>query len=144
MKLSNLHSKKSILSLRTLVTLALSLFNVFLSTGVMAIENEASLNLSPTLCIAIHQGQQCYVDIKIGWKSTQHGQYCLFSSQQAKALKCWKQVTQGTYAQEIVAKSNVKFMLRHNGSDVVLRSKVLEVAWVYKKNTRARSSWRMF
>ena len=130
--------------MRTLVTLALSLLNMFWGTSVMAIENEASLNLSPTLCIAIHQGQQCYVDIKINWKSTQHGQYCLFSSQQAKALKCWQKVTKGIYAQEIVAKNNVMFMLRHTGSDVVLNSKVLEVAWVYKKNTRARSSWRMF
>ena len=104
----------------------------------------AKLVLTPEQCIALHQGQKCYVDIEINWVTQRQADYCLFSSQQQEAIMCWEGKTAGTFKREIVAIDNVYFQLKQTGRVDVLSSGELEMAWVYKKNTRARSSWRMF
>ena len=127
--------------LAIIVTVVLS---ISFSDTTFASSNEVQLELSPKQCVAIHQGQKCFVDVEINWRTLIQGEYCLFSSQQAKALKCWQHAKQGKFVQEIVAKENISFMLKEGGSAVVLSSNELEMAWVFKKSTRARSSWRMF
>ena len=104
----------------------------------------AKLVLTPKQCIALHQGQKCYVDIEINWVAQQHADYCLFSSQQQDALMCWSGQARGIFKREIVAIENVGFRLKQTGREETLGTVELEMAWVYKKNTRARSSWRMF
>lgn len=111
-------------------------------------------SLEPGQCVALHHGQTCYVDVIIRWQTREQGYYCLHSSQQEAPLKCWKMEQQGLYENEIVADKNVLFQLREtvafNGKvkksnlDKVLAHAELEMAWVYKKNVRSRSSWRMF
>ncbi|MFT7129492.1 MAG: hypothetical protein ACI89U_001608, partial [Gammaproteobacteria bacterium] len=72
------------------------------------------------------------------------GKYCLFSSQQSEPLRCWMQSDQGQFEREIVAQRNVVFFLRKEKNNDVLATRELEMAWVYKKSAKARSSWRMF
>ena len=105
---------------------------------------QAQLTLKPKQCIAIHQGKMCYVDVEIAWKLQQSGEYCLFSSQQSEALKCWDNSNQGLFEQEVATKKNVQFQLKRANSSNTLIVRELEVAWVYKKNAKARTSWRMF
>jgi hypothetical protein len=104
----------------------------------------AKLVLSPKQCIALHQGQRCYVDIEISWVAQRQADYCLFSSQQQDALMCWSDQATGSFKREIVAIDNVGFRLKQSGREEILSTGELEMAWVYKKNSRARSSWRMF
>lgn len=104
----------------------------------------ATLVLTPKQCIALHHGQQCYVDIEISWVAQQQADYCLFSSQQQDALMCWSGQATGIFKREIVAIKNVGFRLKQTGREEILGTGELEMAWVYKKNSRARSSWRMF
>mgnify|MGYP003915082997 FL=1 len=100
--------------------------------------------LSPAQCVAIHQGQDCYVDIKLSWQMPTPGEYCLFSSVRVEPLKCWQKASAGQLKREIVSSENVRFILRRPTSQEPLATQELELAWVYKKNARARSSWRMF
>lgn len=109
-----------------------------------AAANELRLQLKPAQCVAIHQGKTCYVDVDLRWQATSIGEYCLFSSQQAEPLKCWKKVNSGQFEREIVARKNVLFRLRETKTGGVTISKELQMAWVYKRNAKARSSWRMF
>ena len=104
----------------------------------------AELALSPNQCIALHQGQKCYVDIEVSWVAQRQADYCLFSSQQQRPLMCWSDKATGSFKQEVIALKNVSFRLRQTGREKILGSGELEMAWVYKKNSRARSSWRMF
>jgi hypothetical protein len=104
----------------------------------------AKLVLTPKQCIALHQGKQCYVDIEISWVAQRQADYCLFSSQQHKPLMCWSGQATGSFKQEIVAIENVSFRLKQTGRQEILSAGELEMAWVYKRNSRARSSWRMF
>jgi len=110
----------------------------------VAAANETTLNLKPAQCIAIHQGKMCYVDIELQWQAQDKGEYCLYSSQQTEPLKCWRQTNHGQFEREIVTRHNVIFQLRQEKPASVLISKELEMAWVYKRNAKARSSWRMF
>lgn len=109
-----------------------------------AAANELRLQLKPSQCVAIHQGKTCYVDIELHWQATSVGEYCLYSSQQTEPLKCWRKANNGLFEREIVARENVLFRLRETKSGGVTISKELEMAWVYKRNAKARSSWRMF
>jgi len=102
------------------------------------------LKLSPKQCVAVHQGQDCYVDIKIVWQTEAVGNYCLYSSQQNKPLKCWHQVTNILFEKELISNKNVTFSLKNKSDIQVLAKGELDMAWVYKKNVRSHASWRMF
>lgn len=138
--LRNESSEKSFLSY------ILVLLLVACSSTLSAEEEQitAKLALTPKQCIALHQGQKCYVDVEVSWVAQRQADYCLFSSQQQDALMCWSGKATGIFKKEIVAIENVNFRLKQSGREEILSSGELEMAWVYKKNTRARSSWRMF
>lgn len=102
------------------------------------------LEISPKQCVAVRQGQDCYVDIKIAWQTNAVGNYCLYSTEQTKPLKCWHQVTTILFKKELVSNKNVTFSLKKQDSTEVLATAQLAMAWVYKKNSRSHSSWRMF
>lgn len=110
----------------------------------VAAASDATLNLKPAQCIAIHQGKTCYVYVKLRWQAQDEGEYCLYSSQQSKPLKCWIRTNSGQFEREIVARKNVLFHLQQTKSGSVIVSKELEMAWIYKRNAKARASWRMF
>jgi hypothetical protein len=102
------------------------------------------LTVEPEQCVAMRQGQICYVDVKINWRAAERGNYCLFSSLQSKAIQCWSNVNTGKLQQEMSADKNIVFSLKKQGRPNDLITKELEMAWVYKKNTRKNVSWRMF
>jgi hypothetical protein len=68
----------------------------------------------------------------------------LFSSQQDDPLQCWEAKQAGTIELEIVAMKDLEFYLKPKGREVILGKAKLEMAWVYKKNNRSHSTWRMF
>jgi len=145
MKISVKISEKIASSLRDNVVIKLwVLFNIMAVNVTPAAANEVTLRLKPSQCIAIHQGKTCYVDVKLRWQTQEKGAYCLYSSQQNDPLKCWSQANTGQYEREVLARKNVLFRLRESKSGEVIISKELEMAWIYKRNAKSRSSWRMF
>jgi hypothetical protein len=114
------------------------------SLSLAASDSEAGLTLSPNQCVAVNQGSKCFVDVKITWKTVMANDYCLFSSQQKKPLYCWRNTNQGKFEQEFVSSSNIIFYLKQKDVDTTLMKDELEIVWVYKKNSRSPSSWRMF
>jgi len=120
------------------------LFNIMAVNVAPAAANDVTLKLKPSQCIAIHQGKTCYVDVELRWQAQDKGEYCLYSSQQSDPLKCWTQANTGQYEREVLARKNVLSRLRERKSGEVVISKELEMAWIYKRNAKSRSSWRMF
>ncbi|MFT6268008.1 MAG: hypothetical protein ACJAVV_000813 [Alphaproteobacteria bacterium] len=109
-----------------------------------ALESPEVINLSPKQCVALNEGSLCYVDIEISWSVEQLGDFCLFSSQQDAPIKCWDAQQTGTIEREIVAMKDLEFYLKAKGKEVIIGKVKLEMAWVYKKNNRSHSRWRMF
>ena len=123
---------------------ALILAYIAYSLSSTALASESWLTVYPEQCVSVHQGAKCFAQVQITWKMTKADDYCLFSSQQDAPLHCWKSSNQGKFAREFVSNQNITFYLKQKSGDTKLMTNKLGMAWVYKKNSRARSSWRMF
>ncbi len=128
------------------LSLLVIIYSLAFSNQVVAKDNSTaySLSIEPQQCVAMRQGQLCYVDVKIAWRAGQTGSYCLFSSLHQEALQCWSNAVIGTFQQEMSAQENIVFSVKRQGSSISLISKELKMAWVYDKSTRKNISWRMF
>jgi len=107
-------------------------------------EQHYELDVMPTKCLIVKEGKDCYVSVIIKWKAFKNDDYCIFSSLSNKAIRCWSAVNSAEMKQELITKKNVLFSLQRKNSTNTLISKEMKVAWVYKKNSRAYTTWRMF
>lgn len=103
----------------------------------------SSLLLTPARCVALHQGQMCYQRVQVSWSSFAPGNYCLYQEPQTQPLHCWQEQTQGTYVFEF-ASDTARVLQLKNGQQQVVAESTMEVAWVYKANTRRKTHWRLF
>ncbi len=102
------------------------------------------LEVSPSQCVAMRQGQTCYVDVIIKWQASKIGDYCLHASTTSKPLQCWQQTQSAKLSQEMTSKENITFTLQAKHSETILAKGSLAMAWVYDKKSRKNVSWRMF
>lgn len=103
----------------------------------------ASLLLMPARCVALHQGQICYQRVQVSWSSFTVGNYCVYQEGQAQPLQCWQAQTQGTYVFEFAGDASHLLQLKNAQQHIVAEAS-MEVAWVYKANTRRKTHWRLF
>lgn len=102
------------------------------------------LQLKPNRCVALHQGQVCYQDIQLLWSAPQAGHYCLHQQNVAQPLHCWQNVNAGEFRYEFASDASVQLQLVNVQTKTVIAQAGLEVAWVYKTNTRRQTHWRLF
>ena len=107
-------------------------------------QQEESLSLTPTQCVALTQGQRCYLDATLSWSAPTKGDYCLFSSQQEAPLFCWQDQNQGRLSREFATARNIVFSLRLKGSVDLKATQQLKVTWVHQKRGQPRVWWRIF
>lgn len=103
-----------------------------------------SLDVNPQQCVALTQGQQCYIDVELTWQAATKGDYCLYSSLQVQPVYCWLEKTQGVYSQEFSSNTNIEFTLKEKDSSDILASNQIEMAWIHKKKGQPRMWWRIF
>ncbi|HTF95198.1 MAG TPA: DUF3019 domain-containing protein [Cellvibrio sp.] len=103
----------------------------------------ASVLLSPARCVALHQGQMCYQRVQVSWSSSVNDDYCIYQEDREEPLRCWQQQTQGVMEFEFASDGSQQMQLKNAQQQVVAES-ALEVAWVYKANTRRKTHWRLF
>lgn len=103
----------------------------------------ASLILTPGRCVALHQGQVCYQRVQISWSSSLTENYCVYQQDLAAPLQCWQQQWEATLDVEFAADDSRLFQLKDRDQQVLAEA-TLEVAWVYKTNTRRKTHWRLF
>jgi hypothetical protein len=131
------------LSAKLTATIVWLVFMVGISGTAQSAELEASLDIKPQTCVSVHQGQTCYVQLIIHWQAGQSGEYCLFSSDQVEALRCWQQTQQGNFVQDIATAESLHFTLK-KGQAVTIAEAELKVSWVYTKKQKSSLSWRLF
>lgn len=113
------------------------------AAGAASAAESASLLLMPARCVALHQGQICYQRVQLSWSSFAAGNYCVYQEAQAQPLQCWQEQTQGTLVFEFASDSSRVLQLKNAQQQVVAEAS-MEVAWVYKANTRRKTHWRLF
>jgi len=105
---------------------------------------EPSLTINPSRCIALHEGQICYVNLKIEWKSLPLDEYCLFDERYDEPLVCWQGNELASYVYDFNAKANVNFIIRNKGEGEEQVKALVRISWVYKSNNKNTSRWRLF
>jgi len=105
---------------------------------------QSLMSVKPKQCVAMKQGNACFVVVEVKWKLPRSGQYCLYSSQQKQAIECWSGQTQGRIELDVEARDNVSFVIRAKNAEQPLLSGLIKMAWVYKKKGKPRTSWRLF
>ena len=119
---------------------------IILSSQVQAnsLDVKPTLTIVPEQCVALLQGQSCYVTVELNWQTPKQGNYCLYSSLNTQPIQCWQSQKMGELKQEFVSKNNIKFFLRLKNSKDNIANVEIKMAWVHKRKGRPRTSWRMF
>lgn len=107
-------------------------------------EEVVELSLKPQRCVALHQGQMCYQTVTVTWRAQVPDNYCVFQQGLDEPLRCWLAATQGELRHEFVSDTTLVIELRAEQDSARLAESRLEVAWVYNRNTRRKSHWRIF
>ena len=119
------------------------LYVLLITFHVHAVEN-AQLNIKPTRCIALHEGQVCYQKINISWKTDSADHYCLHLQDNKVPLTCWDNLSSAKWSYEFEGNTTQKFMLIRKQDSKQVAEVSIEVAWVYDSSSRRESHWRIF
>ncbi|MEN0038769.1 MAG: DUF3019 domain-containing protein [Cellvibrio sp.] len=104
----------------------------------------AQLQSKPNRCVALHQGQVCYQDIVLYWHADRSGEYCIYQKQAQEPLHCWQAQASGEYRYAFASDSPVQLQLVSMNNKTPVAEMQIDVAWVYKANTRRKTHWRLF
>lgn len=153
-------------AIRLVKVISVAAFTLIFMSPIQAepADSNAWLTIIPEQCVALLQGQECYVNAELKWETTVSGDYCLYSSLTITALRCWENKKTGEFKREFSSKNNIKFYLsdkkhfknnqennlenaqitslNHRLNDIA--SAEIKMAWVHKKKGKPRTSWRMF
>lgn len=118
----------------------LSMFS-FVASGDESKQKQSVLTIQPQKCVAMREGQTCYVDLEIKWAMQTTGNYCLYASSKNEPLRCWYDAQHGIFKTEFSNNENTIFYLKNEQNE--LAQVELKMAWVYKRK-RSSVSWRVF
>lgn len=104
----------------------------------------AQLQAKPNRCVALHQGQVCYQDIVLYWHADRTGEYCLYQKLAQEPLHCWQAQTSGEYRYAFASDAPVQLQLVSMNNKTQVAETQIDIAWVYKANTRRKTHWRLF
>ncbi|ALO36568.1 hypothetical protein CMT41_05400 [Colwellia sp. MT41] len=127
-----------------LKTSCLLLLLLVINSVANATDIQASMQVSPEQCVAMRQGQACYVSVQLSWQVTSPGNYCVYLSAATKALNCWENTTEGEFKKSFDSNINLEFSLRRQNDSLSVATAVVKMAWVHKKKGQPRKSWRIF
>jgi hypothetical protein len=118
------------------------LFSVITAVSCCARANE--FRISPSRCVALHEGQACYAKVKFKWQLDEPKAVCVVRNDANIKLHCWSVNSAGVIEIELESESSISFSLIDEATGINLESAELEVVWVYKANNRRQSHWRIF
>ena len=106
------------------------------------------LTASPKQCIAMQQGQSCYLQVNLVLQANSIGDYCLYLTSEQSALQCWQKIKQAKYNAAFESKADLVFVIRDQSATSNLNKPLaqakVKMAWVHKKKGKPRMSWRLF
>lgn len=104
---------------------------------------DENLQVTPSKCVALKQGNVCYLDLDIRWHSPEAGHYCLYLALRSEPLQCWQNSKQGRFSFEFAESASTRLELRDQDNGKLLGKSEIEVKWVYSSRRRA-AAWRVF
>lgn len=107
------------------------------------------LTVSPKQCVAMQQGQRCYLQVNVDFQANVVDDYCLYLSTEQVALQCWEKAKQGQLSYAFDSKVDLEFRVKvlstaQSANEKSLATAKVNVAWVHEKKGKPRMSWRLF
>lgn len=103
---------------------------------------ETLLKIKPAKCVTLKQGNTCYQDLKVSWKSDSKGKYCFVNVKNTNPVKCWDNVKNGQFEFEFVGLQSTDYILLKMPEKIPVVKQHFSVKWVYK--ARPNNRWRLF
>ncbi|NKB33325.1 MAG: DUF3019 domain-containing protein [Pseudomonadales bacterium] len=127
--------------------LATLYWNVSLIPSVYA--QESIFSVTPSRCIALHQGQDCYSTIEFQWTLPADEEYCLIQllgtePEEFGEITCWSGNEKNSHQLEFVSAANVIYEIRLRNQLNSIGAITVEVAWVYRSGRTNFNRWRLF
>jgi len=110
-------------------------------TLVFAMPAQTPFIIRPDQCVALEQGQSCFIDITVRWQTEIKGNYCLFIDEVKS--HCWQSAKAGAWKNELEMTRDVVLSLKDSEHQLIYSGKV-QYAWIYKKRKNKAVRWRMF
>ncbi len=102
------------------------------------------LSASPSKCIALREGRNCYTQVSLDWQVKKSRDYCLYiASNRQVPLKCWQDNERGQLIFDFESNKGITFILVEQQSQEIIADAKVEMGWVHKRISRKRR-WRLF
>lgn len=102
------------------------------------------LTITPTRCVALRQGQTCYLEVEVTWNTLKKGDYCLINLTTGVLNRCWKNQSSGHLLLDFEGTNSNDFALREQAQSTDLARAKIIVAWVFSSSKRNKSNWKLF
>ena len=81
----------------------------------------SQLNASPSKCIALREGRNCYTQVSLDWQVKESRDYCLYiASNRQVPLKCWQDNERGELMFDFESNKGLKFILVEQQSQEII------------------------
>lgn len=104
-----------------------------------------TIDVKPLLCIVDARTPSCEIHFEIAWRSAFEGYYCVTTSIDEAALRCWFDARSGEHDEERRVTDTFDFRLNEGEGDTVLASATVEVLRKdsddRRRRRRARHVW---
>lgn len=127
--------------------ICIALLFVFAKAAIAADQHRNSsinLSLKPKECVVLKEGDKCYADVTIKWKSSESNSLCLYRALEEVQLTCWQNQSEGQFMERLVMQEPVDYYLTTSDGSEILAKETLHLFWVHKKSNRPNSTWRLF
>lgn len=106
-------------------------------------QNEPILTFTPSKCVALREGKNCYADIKVVWQMAYVSDFCIRKQADKSIVRCWQNMQQGTHKYTFNSTITVNYELIDMRSGQVFGNSKIDVSWVYT-NKQKKRRWRLF
>jgi len=102
-------------------------------------------SIKPRLCVLNAGEEVCRDELEVKWLAKEIRSLCLYQVEKSEPLRCWHNVTEGTYRFELTARASTDFQLRELDSSEALSNQRFQVVYNEKKYRKVRRNpWSFF
>lgn len=110
-----------------------------------ALPEANEIDVKPLLCIVDARTPSCDIRFEIAWRSALEGYYCVTTSVDEAALRCWFDASSGDHEVDRSVSDTFDFRLNEGEGETVLASATVEVLRKdsddRRRRRRARHVW---
>lgn len=124
----------------------LALYAVILLLQSFAAANaeDATLYVTPRLCVLDKTQEECRVAVNVRWSSIAPQSVCLYQGGVVAPLECWRQARHGELSVNVETGTNVRFELRDLEHQQLVADDTLRVVQEKELRRRRRNPWTFF